>query len=412
MTVNVLWLARTFPYPLKAGDRLYTARLLEALADAGAQVTVLGFQEDAPPKIKNVDWKPVAGQPSNAIAALFSVLPLVAARHMTREFKIAVRKEVAHVGSYDAVIIDQYGMGWALNYLPTEYETNRPQIIFITHDHEESVNESLWRNTFNSPLRKIFLRLNALKTTVLERKIVSRSNVVTTITKTDEDLFRVRSGASMTLVLSPGYTGNSVPERSISSEVPRTVILFGGFKWSAKQENLRLFLEAADAVFVHKGISIEVVGEVPSGFASEILSKYECVKIIGFVDDPQPYFMHSRLGIIAEPIGGGFKMKLLDYIFNRVPILSLNECATGLPLDVRQYIVTEPNMSALVKRATTLIEDFESLNAAQNGAFSSAASHFNWAERGRALLQVINARSGPVRQDENHGEADFPLIAR
>ncbi|WP_340318206.1 hypothetical protein [Rhizorhabdus argentea] len=35
---KILWLSRHLPVPLETGDRIYTARLVEALALAGADV--------------------------------------------------------------------------------------------------------------------------------------------------------------------------------------------------------------------------------------------------------------------------------------------------------------------------------------------------------------------------------------
>ena len=39
---KVLWLARMLPLPLCTGDRIYSARLAEALARAGCEVRFVG----------------------------------------------------------------------------------------------------------------------------------------------------------------------------------------------------------------------------------------------------------------------------------------------------------------------------------------------------------------------------------
>jgi hypothetical protein len=45
------------------------------------------------------------------------------------------------------------------------------------------------------------------------------------------------------------------------------------------------------------------------------------------------------MAVIAEPIGGGFKLKLLEYIFNRVPVASLAVCTHGLPEHLRAHML-------------------------------------------------------------------------
>ena len=40
------------------------------------------------------------------------------------------------------------------------------------------------------------------------------------------------------------------------------------------------------------------------------------MRFLGFVEDLETIFRSVRIGIVAERIGGGFKLKTLDYIFN------------------------------------------------------------------------------------------------
>ena len=43
MTIAILWLGRTIPLPLDAGDRVYSAQLIGAVARTGARVAFLGL---------------------------------------------------------------------------------------------------------------------------------------------------------------------------------------------------------------------------------------------------------------------------------------------------------------------------------------------------------------------------------
>ena len=44
VTISILWLGRTLPIPLNAGDRIYSAQLAGAVARQGAHVVFLGLE--------------------------------------------------------------------------------------------------------------------------------------------------------------------------------------------------------------------------------------------------------------------------------------------------------------------------------------------------------------------------------
>jgi hypothetical protein len=66
------------------GDRIYTARLANSLAEAGAQITFVGHAVDAPvQECPGITWVAVPGGLRGNLAGVLSAMPLVAARHRT-----------------------------------------------------------------------------------------------------------------------------------------------------------------------------------------------------------------------------------------------------------------------------------------------------------------------------------------
>ena len=113
--MKVLWLARALPFPLDTGDRIYSARLIRALADAGADLTVVGLAAQpasAVPDDWPVRWHTIAGTTRPTWHALASTMPLVAAAHATPVYRAQV--ELFAQQDWDAVVFDQYGLGWEI----------------------------------------------------------------------------------------------------------------------------------------------------------------------------------------------------------------------------------------------------------------------------------------------------------
>ena len=84
---------------------------------------------------------------------------------------------------------------------------------------------------------------------------------------------------------------------------------------------------AADAVFARNDIQLDVIGGVPDKLREELASNSRATRFHGFVDDIAPFFSAARMAVVPEFIGGGFKLKYLDYIFGRVPVASISTAA-------------------------------------------------------------------------------------
>jgi glycosyltransferase involved in cell wall biosynthesis len=386
--MRCLWIARGMPFPLTAGDRIYSARLAGALAAAQARVVMTGFAGEAPPQaVPGIDWRVVPGRPRGRMRALASAMPLVAARHHTPAYR-ALLGRLAAEGPWDAVIVDQYGMGWALD--EPGLLADDPVVVFVTHDHEASVTRQQWHDRSARLSKRLYLGQNWLKTRRFERWIARRSDLVTTITEADAALFRADAPQARILPLVPGYDGPR-RQRVLTPALPRGVVLFGSYRWSAKEANLRLFLDAADPLLGRAGIGIQVVGDMSEGLRRDLAARYPAAAFTGFVEDPEPHLSAARLAVVAEPIGGGFKMKLLEYVFNGVPVAALTDCAAGLPESVRRHMLLSPTLDGLLAGVAALVDDIPALQAMQEGAQAAAEGAFRWEDRGERLFATIES---------------------
>lgn len=387
-----LWLSRELPFPPDMGDRIYSSNLAKSLAEAGTDLTLVGMHPEVNATIPAdwpIKWQIVPGRARSTLSSLFSLKPLVAAAHSTSEYKEVVASLAKEY--WDFVVLDQYGLGWALDAFRRKDPRKRPVLVHVAHDHESSVMESLFRGFRGSPVKRLGLWQNFLKTGAFERRIASNVDLVTAITEEDSARFHRDAPGVSTVVLKPGYSGPISAHRVIRYETPRRAVLVGSFKWIAKQENLRQFVAVADPIFAMRGIEFEVVGYMPPDFAVELKRGTKATRIIGPVDRLQPYFDAARIALVPEAIGGGFKLKFLDYIFGRVPVATLTQAAAGLPGDILAAMSCSDNLRDLALATADLIDKVDRLNEMQEIAFERAQALFMWQDRGTALLAAIRA---------------------
>jgi hypothetical protein len=96
----------------------------------------------------------------------------------------------------------------------------------------------------------------------------------------------------------------------------------------------------------------------------------------------------ARLALVPDLLGG-FKLKGLDYVFNRLPILSMRIALPGMPLQDGRSIGLFDSHIALAQGIVSLIDDFSELNRRQALAFDACAARFDWLPIGRHLLRAI-----------------------
>jgi hypothetical protein len=250
---------------------------------------------------------------------------------------------------------------------------------------------AMGREARGSALKRLALRRNAAKVAALERRIVRAVDMLTTITDEDRSTLGAAVAGGRSLSITPGYTGPIVSARRISAATPRRVIIMGSFQWVVKQENLARFVEIADPIFEKQGIEMDVVGDIPKAFLAALKARCHATYFHGFVTDVAPYLDRARIGIVPEPIGGGFKLKFLDYIFGRVPVATVSQAVAGLSAELRLAMLTSDSLAGLVGEIVSHIDRIEELNRMQERAFALGKAQFDWNVRGKRFLLAIGA---------------------
>ena len=346
-----------------------------------------------------IEWSIVPGQPNPTVLALASPLPLVAARFGTRDYAQHLRA-MLRTRDFDAVILDQYSMVWAIGCIQSsENHRASPLIAYIAHNFETELAADTARNFRGNPFRKAALHVNASKTANAERKLVRAADIIVTLTAEDASSLAPFSPLTPKLVLPPGYTGPRALDRQIAQAMPRRIVVVGAYSWTPKEMNLSAFLESADAILQKAGIGVDVVGEVPESLQRMWEARVKATRFHGFVEDLGEFFASRRMGLVIEQTGGGFKLKTLDYIFNRLPIAALRGSIAGLPLTPGVHYLSFKSMRELAQGVAAVIDDIARLNSLQQTAYEICETGFDWSDRGRslcdALRQAVNQQRNP-----------------
>jgi polysaccharide biosynthesis protein PslH len=390
--MRCLWISRHVPYPMNEGLKVYSAKLSESLAQAGAFVRVLGFggTDAVPTNRARMEWVSVPGERRGTVAALLKRFPLTAAVDSTDAYRDLLEKQLSE--RWDAIVFDSYGSGWALDRCKAYRASNlgaKTILVHVSHNHEEVLWRAMAKQADAGLPRRLALWQNYFKVRGLERQLLRDVDLVSAITTEDEQALRAHRSDNNTLTLTPGYEGAAAPERVIDASTPRRAVIVGSFHWVVKRDNLARFVEHADPLFAAQGIELVVAGDVPQDLKETLLASSRATKFEGFVKELVPFLAQARIAVVPELIGGGFKLKFLDYIFGRVPVATVDAAAAGLPHKLRADLITGKDFAELTQAIIANIDRLDHLNHLQALAYEQARTLYRWEDRGLQLQQRI-----------------------
>lgn len=391
--MRCLWLTRIDPCFEDSGELIYSARMIRAFADSGADILALCLAQPGSGNPDRridagIEWRTVPVPTRPAWHSVLSPLPNLAFRCAVPAFRQKLATALADE-AWDAIVIDSLAAGWALPVID-RHATRKPRLVYISHNHEETTRKSVATQISGNPLRRIALQADAQKAARLERRLVEKADLVTAISPLDRELYARARARRAVIELTPGYGGRRLAARTITAETPRRVVMVGSFEWGAKQANLDAFVRAVAPVFARAKIELEVVGK-GGRFIEALKAEFADIHFTGRVDDVYRHLDQARIAVVPERLGGGFKLKALDYVFNRLPIAALENAFTGMPLVARESFLSYRSLSDLADGLANSIDDLALLNRLQKSAFDSCANGFDWRTRGAALYDAMES---------------------
>ncbi len=412
--MRCLWLTLADPDPPTNGQDLYSSGLIRGTLQAGAELHVAGLSRPTG-EHRSGQWRDGAQwwlakeQTRPPLATLFSPWPRISGQTCTRSMRLIVSRLLA-TGQWNAIVFDSICIGWALP-LVLEHcakANPRPKLVYLAHNHEETVARAI-ADGVHSPLKRQFKRLDAAKVARLERQLTRGVDLVTSNSPEDVEKFRRGLAAKPIEYLPPGYSGIRVPKRDISAEVPRRAIIVGSFDWIAKRLSLEQFLEVADPLFAQAGIELFVVGSAERSFLARLQRKCTATTFTGRVPDVREYMAQARVALVPDLLGG-FKLKALDYVFNRLPMLAMAGSIPGMPLEGEKSVLLYDSHRALARGVIDVIDKFDLLNQMQRAAYAACDDQFDWTSMGRRLLLAIS-RVSVLETSTNYTAAPLPTTA-
>lgn len=306
-----------------------------------------------------------------------SFWPLIAWKGATPEYDRALDQLLEEW--WDVIVIDNIGSVHALPKAK-RYRMKNPnvQLVYVSHEHEYTTRRDKYAKYRMKFLERIFALVDLAKIRLSEERLIRECDIVTVINRADLKPFREICPAQKYLILVPGYDGPVVESRKITENTPRRVLLLGGRQSEQKRQILLDWMDVSYVRLCDAGIETVIVGDMDDSLYKRLKVQYPAARALGFVDDLTALATSARMGVVADTVGGGFKMRLLAQVFERLPIVGLSGAVSGLPTPRGEGWLGANTLPDLVEQVCEAIDNIELLNRLQERAFADCASAFSW----------------------------------
>jgi polysaccharide biosynthesis protein PslH len=325
----------------------------------------------------------------SALRNLFSRKPYnLALRFAKPEFHKLIRKVAAEVPKPDVIQIDWIYMAEYLKTLRKAYPG--VPIVLRQHNAEYVIFRRLAENERN-PIKRIFLKYQAWKTKRYERRMMRKVDYYTTVTATDEALFRM---------LAPETPGRTIPAGVDSarfarpSDMPRerSFIILGSLSWAPYAQSVQWFLEHVWSAYAkaNPGVTLYVVGSAPPPEVQR-WNGTQGVIVTGFVDDVMP-LMHRCSGMIVPLLSGsGMRIKIVEAMAASLPVITTSVGVEGIEAVDGKHVLVGDRPVELRTHMDHILADPAFAREMAHKAHQLAVDHYEWASIAKGFVEVFES---------------------
>lgn len=390
MTLKILMITRIYPYPAQSGDLIYTAGLIGGLS-ADPDIALSVFCGNGLPSVSQelaVKWFGTHGYASRKadLAALIGPFPRAAERALPKA-AMAQLSAVLAQNQFDLVLLNDSCTVKALALV----QAVKLPVIYLSHNVVSDILPEIAAKVISQPRRWLQMR-DAEKYQRLEPEMVKAVSGLTAITEEDLKRYSQLGCCAPCAELKPGYQAMDRIEPLEMRQRKRVAVLVGSFEWNAKISNLREIL-AAYARYRSANTGDPFILRV-TGKASPVLLKrlrlaYPDVELTGSFDHIEDVILDARVALALEELGGGFKLKTLDYIFSHLAIVGFSHALAGSDLQPNKSYVAAVSFDDAMTKIHDLMSNFERLDALTKAAYERAQKAYNWEDRIAKLISLI-----------------------
>jgi sugar transferase (PEP-CTERM/EpsH1 system associated) len=392
--MNILLIDEEFPQPLNSGKKIRTYNLTRELSRT-ASITYLAYSPS------DFDTRALEELGINCVSVvppdrrqkgilfyfrllqnLFSPLPYIVTSHFTARFQNAL-EEIVRRKKIDIVICE-----WT-PYAIFVKKFSRCKSIIVAHNIESNI----WRRyeeNEKSRLRRWYISIQRKKVESFERICFKWVSGAAAVSNDERKQISALNNTIPVEVVDNGVdTHYFAPVDTIPE--PHTLVFSGSMDWRPNQDAALFF---ADRIFPqikskYKNAQFTIVGRTPPASILK-LGEIEGITVTGTVDDVRTFIAKASLVIVPLRIGGGTRLKILEAMSMRKPVLSTTIGAEGLEVSPGEDILIADNEAEWISAIETCFSNFSMMEQIANAGRTLVLRRYDWCSIGKKYADFLN----------------------
>lgn len=402
--MRILYLSQLVPYPIDAGPKVRSYHVLQYLAQAGYDVTLVAFRRESDDETavshlsqfcQAVHTVPMRRSLLKDVwhlgRSLLTNQPFLIARDGVAEMYTLIQKLV-RANSFDAIHADQL---WMAQYALAAREASKdhfsPALILDQHNAVYRIPERLAQSTRNLA-KKWLLQHETRKMREYEQSICQKFDQVVWVTT--EDHAAVFGKTSLTngvpilehrckethhsvIPICVDVTRKQVVTRR---PTPHRITFLGGLHWPPNAEGVVWFAQEVWPQIIAQcpSASLTIIGKEPPSALVGRSQQNANIEVTGYIDNLEHYLQETAVFIVPLHAGGGMRVKILDAWSWGLPIVSTTIGAEGIHYQNGIDILIADGADHFAQAVLDLLTDSErAAKVGENGRFT-AKTQYSW----------------------------------
>ena len=396
--MKILQLTPRMPFPLTDGGAIGIYNITKSLAELGHSITLVTYPLDdsvttneavtALSKYAKVEMvsKPLPPRWKVLFRTVFHGAYPIERRMMPEMFELL--RSLVEVEKFDIVHVDHSHMGKYGLWLKREYGL---PIVLREHNFEALIYERFSKIGPNIAKRAI-ARIHGKRLRREETMYLGKFDAVAAITNEDAELMREAAPEAKIRVI-PAGVDTDFFKPTDRAEDHDSILWIGSLAWDPNLDAVRYFLTSIFPLVLERSpeAHFDVIG-TDSERVSKLAVRFgDHVRILGWVPDVRDYLSRSSVLVIPLRIGGGMRLKLLDFFAAGKAVVTTSIGAEGnLARNERELLIANSS-EAFAEAIVRLLCDETLRGALGLRARSLAETEYSWPKIGLTFEQLYRS---------------------
>jgi glycosyltransferase involved in cell wall biosynthesis len=408
-SMKILWLSHLVPYPPKGGVLIRSFNLLRevsrhhevdllAFNQTGLMISYFDSAQTGELQCKEVlsnfledmvffkipSERTTTSKYIVALQSLFTDDPYTINWLKCDKFQKAFIDRITHT-KYDLIHFDTISLACFLI-------KDCPIPCVLDHHNIESNMMIRRANNESNLLKKWYFKQEGVRLERYERRTLSRFDHHIVCSSQDE--YRL-SKIDHNLNISVIPNGISIPKNNPVRKVvtPPRLLFVGGLNWYPNQDAIHHFLGEVWPLIkiANSEVSVDIIGRLPSKKMLNYANNDKRIRVHGYVNDISSFYERASIYICPIRDGGGTKLKILDALAHRVPLVADSIACEGLDIDHGVHALMSRTPGDMANNVLLLLRRPDIALQLQENGFDLVTNRYDFTFIGKTLSDLYTS---------------------